>query len=168
MTTLNGNPLDALWMSFVFNRALTYDLLDEVSDEDLLKPWPRPGLDSISKQVQELAAVERAFDQALVSGTMDFSGVPDVMAFDRVSDRAKLKGALKAADEAFAKTIAEGVAKPSVRWDDVDVSSVVHLSNLISHEVFHQGQMAMACYALGIGLPESWRTNWAMPKAGQR
>lgn len=151
-----------MWETFKVNRQLTYDLLNAVDGSALTRRLSRPGLDTLAKHVAEMAAVEVAFGEALASGVMDFSGVPDVFAFDDSEDAAALIAQLQAADRSVEARLA-GATADVVRWDDVDIHPIVHLTNLISHEVFHQGQIALACYTLGIPLPPSWAFNWALP-----
>lgn len=162
VTERDGNELSHMLIGFSVNRQLTYDLLNSLSEEDLTRKWPRPGLDSFAKQFQELAAVQRAFTGALSSGVMDFSAVPDVHGFTDTGDREALLKALREADRQMEQSLLETV-KSSVRWDDIEIPAEGHLTNLISHEVFHQGQMLMMLYIFGLPVPESWATNWAVP-----
>ena len=39
-----------------------------------------------------------------------------------------------------------------------------HVSNLVQHEVFHQGMITTSLYNFDIELPDSWIENWALPK----
>jgi len=162
--TAARKPLQALLETFAGNRALTFHMLDELSDKDLHRKWPRPGLDTFAKHFSEMAAVERAFADALSAGVMDFSGVPDVFEFKDVADRPALRQELESADRHLCKSVMAVSLDQVIDWGDGTRLSVSqHLCNVISHEVFHQGQMALAVYALGLKMPHSWVQNWALP-----
>lgn len=161
----DGQELFPMLQGFRMNRQLTYDLLESLTEADLTRKWPRPGLDTFSKQFQEMAAVQNAFIGALSTGVMDFSPVPDVHAFTDITNKDDLVNLLRQADQQFEEVLKNKV-RSSVRWDDIDIPAQGHLGNLISHEVFHQGQMLMAVYTLELTLPDSWVTNWAVPAGG--
>lgn len=148
--------------TFAANRKLTYDLLDHLGEPDLERKWPRPGLDTFAKHFAEMAAVQQAFILALISARMDFSSVPDVFSF---ADEPKqvLRRRLQDADSALAETLAKKKVSSTVSWDDTSLPVEQHFTNLVSHEVFHHGMMVMALYQLGLPIPESWRTSWALP-----
>jgi uncharacterized damage-inducible protein DinB len=160
----DGRELLAMLQGFTVNRKLTYELLDQLSEEALGRKWPRPGLDTFSKHFQEMALVEQSFTKALYSGIMDFSPVPDVFAFMQVPQRERLRAMLGEADASLAKAL-QGKVKRTVRWDDITIPIEGHFTSLISHEVYHHGQMTLALYALGLDLPESWKRSWALPSS---
>lgn len=154
--------LQEQFQNFCVNRQLTYDILAQLSEGDLLQKWSRPGLDSFSKHFQEVASVQNAFSEAMITGEMDFSKVPGVFEFQNSGDKTALREALNIADKKLGNIIKDCNVK-SIKWDDIEVTPVTHLVNLTSHEVFHQGQMAMAIYSLDLLMPKSWLFNWAMP-----
>ena len=152
-----------LWQAFVVNRRLTFDLVRDLPAAMLTQQLDRPGLDTVSKHITEMAAVEIAFGAALATGVMDFSEVPGVFEFKASDERELLIALLTDADKQM-KARLDGSLADAIRWDDIDVSPIVHMTNLVSHEVFHQGQLAMACYAMKVELPQSWAANWALPR----
>ena len=78
--------LQEQFQNFCVNRQLTYDILAQLSEGDLLQKWSRPGLDSFSKHFQEVASVQNAFSEAMITGKMDFSKVPGVFEFQNSGD----------------------------------------------------------------------------------
>lgn len=158
----NGQEIAHFLQGFGVNRQLTYDLLWQLTEDELQRQWPRPGLDTFSKHFQEMAAVQLAFISAMKTGVMDFSSVPDVSAFKQQNDKAKLKELLAFADKDLEDALG-GEVEALVKWDEIEIPVEGHLVNLISHEVFHQGQMTLALYSLKLSIPESWRFNWALP-----
>lgn len=160
--------VESLLQTFAVNRQLTYDLLSEVKKRDLDRKMPRPGLDTISKHVQEMAAVQEAFANSSMSGTMNFAGVPDVFEFKGHEGAEELKARLEKADALMHKQLlSSGVAK-FVEWDGERLTIDQHIVSLIAHEVFHQGMITMALYALGMAIPKSWMTAWALPPSDSK
>ena len=149
--------------SFAANRKLTTDLLDSVTSEDLHCKFPRPGLDTIAKHIREMAAVQSAFVQAAKEGTMDFSAVPDVDAFED-ADAAILKAELDQADASMNLEALSDSSCPDVIWDGEPISLEKHLVSLVAHEVFHQGMITMMLYYFGVKLPDTWVDSWALPQ----
>lgn len=66
------------------NRQLTYDILNQLSDEELKKAWTRPGLNSFVKNIKEMISVENAFITAIDNEDMSFDNVPDVFDFQEI------------------------------------------------------------------------------------
>ncbi len=66
------------------NRQLTYDILNQLSDEELKKTWTRPGLNSFVKNIKEMISVENAFITAIDNEDMSFDNVPDVFDFQEI------------------------------------------------------------------------------------
>lgn len=158
----DGRELLPMLQGFSANRRLTLDLLEALSAQELERRWPRPGLDTFSQQIQEMAQVQLACVSALRSGVMDFSPVPAVTDFPDGVAKERLRELLSEADSKLEEAL-QGPVKASIRWDDVELPPEAHLTNLLAHEVFHQGQMVMAMYLLKIQVPESWRLSWALP-----
>jgi hypothetical protein len=153
--------VSSFFTTFQANRKLTYDLLQQLDEGSLCKIWPRPGLDTFSKHFQEMAMVQEAFVQALASGKMDFARVPDVFSFSN-EVKSALNSRLGKADDGLA-TALKGDICSVIDWEGMPLPVEQHLVNLISHEVFHQGMMAMAIYMLRLPMPESWVNSWALP-----
>lgn len=159
---LNAQDLSSYLQGFKVNRQLTYDLLNHLTEDDLQRQWPRPGLDTFSKHFQEMTAVQLAFISAMNTGVMDFSSVPDVYVFEQNNNKVYLQEMLASADKQLEEALS-GEISSFVKWDDLELSVEHHLVNLISHEVFHQGQMTLALYSFKLPIPESWCFNWALP-----
>ncbi|KGO15607.1 MULTISPECIES: DinB family protein [Clostridium] len=146
------------------NRQLTYDILNQLSDEELKKTWTRPGLNSFVKNIKEMISVENAFITAIDNEDMSFDNVPDVFDFSGDLNRDKLLDGLKESDERLEKCINNIKGNKVIKWYDISIALETHLTNLIAHEVFHQGMMAMALYQFGIDIPKSWIESWALPQ----
>ncbi len=159
--------LAALHETFLVNRKLTYDLLDVLNDEDLVRNWPRPGLNTFTKHFAEMAEVQESFILAMQRGTMDFSNVPDVFNFPEQADRESLRASLEQSDVKLSNVLSNVESGKQVDWFGTPCPVEIHLTNLIAHEVFHQGQMAMALYTMNLPIPSSWQESWSMPDSLQ-
>ena len=165
LQTLLDSSLDELRAT----RQRTRDILDSLDDGELHRRWPRPGLDTFAKHLYEMASVERAFARSIAEGSMDFSEVPGVFDIPAAVDRTTLFNLAQAADEALVDGVRNARPEAAVDWGEgPPLPLLQHLNHLICHEVFHHGMMAMACYVLGIELPESLRIAWALPKSSPK
>lgn len=157
--------LDELITAYRYNAGLRYDFLDSLSDEELHREWPRPGLDTFGKQLQEMAAVNLAGAQACRTGTLDLTTVPDVHDFPTLP-RDEIRKACEEADDRLCEDVASAPGDLVIDWGDgITMGPAAHLSNLTSHEMFHHGQMAMAAYVLGVEIPQSWIDSWVLPQS---
>lgn len=163
---MNGevNMLVEFLETFKANRQLTYDILNQLSEDELKVVWTRPGLNSFAKNIREMIAVEDAFVNAINTEKMNFDSVPDVFDFPAEFDKAELLKEMKKSDERFERTINNAKEDISVDWFGMSVSLETHITNLIAHEVFHQGMMVMVLYQFNIAIPESWIESWSLPK----
>lgn len=156
--------LNNLLMTFQANRKLTYDILESLNDTEIEKKWTRPGLDTFSKHIQEMAAVTNAYAEAMETGNMDFSKVPSVFEFNDKLKKKELKELLEASDRKLEKIIEEEKYKPEVFWFDMNLPVDIHFVNIISHEVYHQGMMTLFLYQNKIQIPASMMENWSLPE----
>ena len=155
--------MENMLMTFIANRKVTYDILNALTDEELIEQWDRPGLDTFSKHFQEMAAVTNAYTEALKSGNMDFSMVPDVFEFQNVSNKDELVKLLQDSDSKLENIIKQNKYKKEVFWFDMTIPAEIHFTNIISHEIFHQGMMTMFMYQAHIHMPDSLTENWSLP-----
>lgn len=157
--------LNDFMLTFAANRAVTYQILDKLSDEELNRKWNRPGLDTFTKHFQEMAVVTNAYADAMVTGNMDFSNVPDVFGFSDKVSKEELVAMLKESDKKLETIVHDKTYKESVFWFDMDLPVTQHFVNIISHEIFHQGMMTMFMYQSGIKMPQELMDNWSLPEA---
>lgn len=157
--------MKSMLMTYLANRKITYDILEALTEEELTRKWDRPGLDTFSKHFQEMAVVTDAYADALESGNMDFSKVPDVFDFENISNKEELKDLLQKSDSRLENIVNLGKYKEGVFWFDMTISPEIHFTNIISHEIFHQGMMTMFMYQNRIAMPGSLIENWSLPGA---
>lgn len=150
--------------TYLANRALSHDLIAQLSEEELDLVWNRPGLNSFRKHFQEMNEVQDAYREAIISGNMSFESVTDVFSFDDSISKDRIIKDMKVSDEILLETINNASENQTIHWFDMDISLYTHITNLIQHEVYHQGMMTLSLYEFGIQIPNSWIENWALPK----
>ena len=155
--------IEELRNTFFENRKLTYSLIDHLTEDQLVEKIKRPGLDSVSKQIQEMADVQIAFVKSIASGEIDFSTVTGIFDYTSINSKEKLVECLKSADKFTEIVFQSGQFKESIDWHGKQINICSHLNSLICHEVFHQGQIVMALYWMDIEMPETWCHTWALP-----
>jgi uncharacterized damage-inducible protein DinB len=150
-------------------RQMTFDLLDALTAEQLSAPLPRPDLDTFGKHFQELGDTQESYALAIDSGVIDFSTIRTEIDYELVASKARLRQFLEAKDREMEALLVGRSGDEMIRWeDDEAITLVEHLSRMIRHELFHQGQLAAYAYLLKIPFPNSWISAWVLPaKKGQ-
>ncbi len=143
---------------------MTYSALDQLTEEQLYAPLPRPMLNNFAKHFEEMADVQRAYALAFHSGKLDFSMLSAEKPYPGASTKAELKALMARTD----KSIFDGVAAaPPDRPIDIfgmQGSRGDLIQTLLHHELFHQGQFYIFSNALKFDLPVDWRDFWWIPK----
>lgn len=143
---------------------MTYSVLDELTEEQLYAPLPRPMLNNFAKHFEEMADVQRAYARAFHSGKLDFSMLSKEKPYTGESTKAQIREFMADAD----KQIHDGIAAcPPDRPIDifgVQGSRADVVQTLLHHELFHQGQFYIFSNALKFDLPADWRDFWWIPK----
>lgn len=162
MKTLLKKGLNA-WK---FTRGLTYSMLEHLTVEQLVTPFPRPVYDTFGKHFQELGAVQEAYLDAMKTGRLDFAKFNFQIDEELVKSKTALRRYLESVDnmmEEFLTNELENVVK-SIDWGLPDNPSLVeHLNLLNQHETLHHGQFVAYCYLLNIKFPEPWPEVWGLP-----
>jgi hypothetical protein len=150
-------------------RQMTFDLLEALSAAQLSAPLPRPDLDTFGKHFQELGDTQESYALAIDSGTIDFSTIRTEIDYDLVVSKERLRQFLEAKDQQIDALLAGRSGDEMIRWDDGEAITLVeHLSRMIRHELFHQGQFAAYAYLLKVPFPKTWVNTWVLPaKKGQ-
>jgi uncharacterized damage-inducible protein DinB len=149
-------------------RALTYDLIKEIPLEKLNEKIDRPGLNSLAKQIYELALVQKAYIKVLDGKPLDFSDVEKITFGSddyAIKSKEELVKLLEEEDVHF-----HDIINRANDWDKeikifgkmVPTYAVLEL--MTKHETLHHGQLIIFCYTLGIKFPASWVDTWALPQ----
>ena len=111
-----------------------------------------------------MIAVQDAFADAIETKEMSFDSVPDVFSFDEKITKEEIVRKMKDSDANLLSIIENAAECSEIVWFDMKLSLYAHVSNLIQHEVFHQGMITTSLYNFNIELPNSWVENWALPR----
>lgn len=150
--------------TFIENHKLTYDLLNKLENDELILKWERPGLDTFIKHFLEMVLVQDAFCQAINTLEMSFDSVPNVFDFKNDKEKCEIIDLMEAADQRLYSAIDAASENTQINWYGMKIGLYTHIANLIQHEVFHQGMMAMILYKNKIEIPDSWIENWSLPQ----
>ena len=150
-------------------RSLTYDLIkDTLTDAKLNEKVDRPGLNTLAKQIYELALVQNAYSDVIGGKQLDFSNVEDMTVGNKeyfAKNKQELVNILKNADSHFTKIIQnmdDWNKKITLFEEKVPYYMILEL--MIRHETFHHGQLVLFYYLLNIKFPSSWVDSWALPQ----
>ena len=136
--------------------------IEELTEEELHRKMPRPGIDTFMKHFEEMCDVEQAYLDACISGSMEFDCVKENDEYDGASTKADILSMMQIQDERL-EAIANEYADNNVVWDEDDVKTICsQLRNLCIHETLHLGQLIAFSYAMGISIPEFIIESWAL------
>ena len=143
-------------------RENTLAFINSLSDGDLKKKLPRPGLDTFMKHFEEMCDVEQAYLDACESGSMEFDCVQENDDYKGESSREQIIAKMQEQDERIDKIILEN-ADSKITWSEDDIKSLnSQLRNLCVHETLHIGQLIAFSYVRGIEIPEFVVEGWAL------
>ncbi|WP_353852962.1 DinB family protein [Dehalobacter restrictus] len=145
-----------------FIRGNTTAFIEGLSDEQLMKAFPRPGLDSFLKQFQEMVDVQEAYLDACESGKMAFGKIKENDEYGNDVTREAILAKMKEQDSRV-ETLLAAKSDAEIVWDENDKKTIsAQIRNLCMHEALHVGQLIAFSYALGISIPESVVEAWAL------
>jgi uncharacterized damage-inducible protein DinB len=139
--------------NWVFARKLTIDLLNSLSEADLL--WtPGKEVGQFWKQFRHIGRVQEDYMDALINKSINFSLTNKH--YNGVPDRNKLIEYFRNLDQILSEKLHQIDFAETIDWfgEKVDISE--HLSRMLSHEVLHHGQFIVYCQLLKKQYPESW------------
>lgn len=145
-----------------FTRALTYDFLHVLTDENLLYS-PQLEFGTIGKLIRHVGDVQEVYTNALQTGQADFSQKRKDFSLEKSVER--LQKYLKDQDRYLYDTLSKYEKDPLkelITWPSTKLPVLQHLFLLPQHEAIHQGQWSLAARQAGIDLPKSWKDNWGL------
>lgn len=139
---------------------MTYSLLEQLTEEQLQAPLPRPGLNTFAKHFEEMAHVQHDYARAFYTHALKFT--PDNIYTGDFS-QVELHGMLKEADQAIENGITACQAEQLIDIFGMQGTRADLIQTLLHHELFHHGQFSIFSYEMKINLPEDWRDFWWIP-----
>lgn len=143
-------------------RSNTKAFINELTDEELNRKMPRPGIDTFMKHFEEMCDVEQAYLDACISGVMEFDCVKENDEYRGSSTRDDILSKMQIQDDRMDDIISQ-YEDNRVTWDEDDVKTICsQLRNLCMHETLHIGQLIAFSYVMGISIPECVVEGWAL------
>jgi uncharacterized damage-inducible protein DinB len=136
-----------------FLRGLTKDLLESMTDDDLLKS-PTPVLGSWWKQFRHIGRVQENYLEAVSKRTVRF-GVEGA-SYTGGPSKESLIRYLVELDERINSLLDGNHQAISIDWFGEKKSLSQHLLYLADHEILHHGQWIVYQKQLGGSFPKSW------------
>lgn len=144
------DSIKGLLLDWQYGRGIIKCFINELSDEELDKTFPRKELNSIRKQCEELMEVQCCYVKALETGKISFN-------CSHVEDTSK-EGLLKRMNELdslLEEILENSSGEEVINWFGEGWIIHRHLSAMISHEQMHIGQIIGFCYATQIQIPKN-------------
>jgi uncharacterized damage-inducible protein DinB len=136
-----------------FSRGLTRDLLEDMSESDLLF-LPGPQLGAMWKQFRHVGRVQECYMEALITGRIDFS--PEGKSYDHGPSKKWLQAYLAGLDDRLYEILANVDWRSEMIWFDEKVKVFEHMMRMVSHETLHHGQWVVYMRLMNKSFPESW------------
>lgn len=144
-----------------FIRKNTLEFIAILTDDDLVKLMPRPGINTFMKHFEEMCDVEKAYLDACENGEMNFSCVKDNDDYQGTISKDELVNHMLEQDKRM-KNIVNSCIN-NIVWDEDDIKTLnSHLRNLCIHETLHLGQLIAFSYVMDIKIPEFIVESWAL------
>ena len=157
---MGTNDVSALLEDWKFIRAQSKEFLKTLSKDE---QFPRPGLNSFTKHLEEMVDVQRDYVEAITTGEMVFSHTKDNDDYIGDATADSMKSLMDSADDEMQRVIFGLKGKQMIMWPEEGEKSLEsHLANLCMHEAFHLGQLVAFCYSLNIAIPEPVINMWAL------
>lgn len=161
---LEMDIVKTLMLGWKETRSLTVDWVNFHSINTLRHKLPRPGLDTFTKHLIEMSAVQKSYVNVLFGGKLDFSKVDGSLLNSNTISKKQLINKLEFEDAELYKAINSIKDwNSSVNLFNTEYPLYYVIELLIRHETFHQGQFIAFCYSMNLQFPESWKDTWALP-----
>lgn len=141
-----------------FTRGLTFDLLSEMSEADLLF-LPGPQLGPFWKQFRHVGRVQECYIDALSTGKIDFS--PEGKSYDQGPSKQWLQAYLKRLDDSLFPMLTTLDWTAELDWFGVKVRVFDHFLRMVTHETLHHGQWIVYLRLMNKNFPDSWEV-WGL------
>lgn len=148
-----------------FLRQNTLAFIEMLSDEDLARQLPRPGINTFMKHFEEMYDVQKAYLDACISGEMGFEEVKENDDYSGTTTKGEIVKKLSEQDNRIAD-IVKNYTTNKITWDENDVKTLnSQLRNLCIHETLHIGQLIAFAYVMGVRIPEFVVESWSLSES---
>lgn len=157
-----SQDLSQLLEDWLFIRKNTLEFLEALTEEELVKRMPRPGIDTFMKHFEEMCDVQRAYLDACITREMSFECVKENDEYEGTTSKKEMIRRMQEQDDRI-EMIIENYSTTEIKWEDDDVKTLnSQLRNLCIHEALHLGQLIAFAYTMGINIPEYVVDGWAL------
>jgi len=154
---MSRDLLEHFRLQWSFVRGLSGDLLESLSDEELLST-PSDSLGSWWKQFRHMGRVQENYLEAVETGTVRF-GI-EGCSYSGGPSKVNLQKYLAGLDSRL-MTCLKGDTGMKIEWFGEQKSLGQHFMCLADHEVLHHGEWIVYRKQLGGSFPASWST-WGL------
>ena len=157
---MNESLLEELQAHWKQLRGMTYDLMDMLKPNDLLKKLPFPDSQDVLYQFRCMIGAQESNIPLITKGVWEgFSS-----SLDNESEKTL---------EVIRKHMADADQKLFYSLASVDLlqkfedgsTPLLNYMVLVEHEAHHQGQLINFIYACDLPIPRSWHAKWALSKS---
>ena len=139
-------------------RGMTYDILDQISENDLEKALPFKDSQTLGYQFYCMTGTIETHVKFLPTGIWDewncsLANIENITKEDIVK-------AMNKADERLLEVL-ENTEFLEVKDNE---TPLMRYMILVEHEAHHQGQIINFIYALNLPIPKSWEEKWALSR----
>ena len=146
--------IDHFISQWKFLRGLTRDLLETISQEDIVRA-PSTSVGPWWKQFRHVARVQENYLNAIETGAAQF-GFEGTTYRGRES-KAELQHYLQRMDDRLNALLQSEIRQSEIDWFGKKLPVARHLLNLADHELLHHGQWILYARILGKQMPPSWK-----------
>ncbi|MDO8570318.1 MAG: hypothetical protein Q7R97_01915 [Candidatus Daviesbacteria bacterium] len=140
-------------------RGMTYDLLNDLKEEDLNKKLPFPESQDIKYQFNCMIGAQESNIPVITKGTW----VGFASSLDNESE-ITIENIKKHMEEADKKLFNALVGVDLLHKFEDRTSPLTNYMVLVEHESHHQGQLINFIYACNLPIPKSWADKWALSR----
>lgn len=149
-----------------FTRSETFELLDSLSDEDLLFKPDGDKWQALYYQFGCIGRTQLVYTRAIVITKMDFGyfNSPTLPRKDDFKTQTELLKFLADSQGKWIKAISKVRNNPDffISWPGHNQSLPEHISSLMAHERLHHGQLISYFTLANLQLPRGFKSNWAL------
>jgi len=141
-------------------RGRTYDFLDVITPEDLIKKLPFPDSQSLYYQLDCMLGTTETFTDFIRTGEWErwHCSLPNHVESVPIE---QIREHMKQSDEQLLKIFDQETLL--IKQQDT-TSPLQKYMRLVEHEAHHQGQLINFIYALNLPIPYSWEETWELTR----
>lgn len=160
------NLVNSFVRSWNFTRSETLELLEALTDKQLLYKPSGAKWQSLAYQFGCVGRTQTIYTHAIENGVMDFSWFADksIPSKNDYVTGTTIKSFLEVADKKWTEAIREKGREEDflIKWPGFNRPLTNHISALMNHERIHHGQL-ISYFTLGdYDLPPKFKANWAL------